>query len=192
VNHIEWGGKRDLNVVQLTGGMRTIEGTDTNILTTMLSERLGGKPLLLHAPLLVRDPQTKEAFLREERISEALSAARSVDVALLGIGLADKKGSLWKTGLLREKDYRVFKKHGAVGAICGRFYDINGNPCVTGWDRRVIGLTLEELSRVKHKVGIAIGREKREALLGALRGHFLNVLITDESTAQTLLKIKQN
>ena len=36
-------------------------------------------------------------------------------------------------------------------------------------------------------MGIAAGREKVEAILGALRGRFLDVLITTEETAQSLL-----
>ena len=80
------------------------------------------------------------------------------------------------------------KKAGAGGAICGRFYDPEGTPCLTKWDHRIIGLTLKELTRISHKVGIATGKLKTAAIAGALNGRLLDVLITDEVTALSLLK----
>lgn len=192
VNSIEAIKTEDLTVVQLTGSMGVIGGTDTNMLTMMLSEKLSAKSLLLQAPLLVRDEKTKNAFLREGKIAETLAMAKTADMALLGIGLANQEGTLYKTGLLRGKDYDEAAEKGAVGALCGRLYDINGKPCIVDWDKRVIGLTLEELSKVKHKVGIAGGHEKMDAIVGALRGRFLDVLITDENTAQSLLGVTQD
>ncbi len=187
VNGIDKIETSELTVVQLSGGIGVIGGTDTNMLTMMLSEKLSARPLLLPAPLLVSDPSTRKTFLREGNIAETLDTAKAADMALLGIGLADEKGSLYQAGLLREKDFAAVVRTGAVGALCGRLYDIQGNPCVTDWDRRVIGLTLEEIRRIPHKVGIAAGREKLEAIVGALNGHLLDVLITDEQTAQALL-----
>lgn len=192
VNSIEAIKTEDLTVVQLTGSMGVIGGTDTNMLTMMLSEKLSAKSLLLQAPLLVRDEKTKNAFLREGKIAETLAMAKTADMALLGIGMANQEGALYKTGLLRGKDYDEAAEKGAVGALCGRLYDINGKPCIVDWDKRVIGLTLEELSKVKHKVGIAGGHEKMDAIVGALRGRFLDVLITDENTAQSLLGVTQD
>ncbi len=51
-----------------------------------------------------------------------------------------------------------------------------------------MGLTLEELRRIGHKIGIAVGSEKAQAISGALRGHLIDVLVTDEETASLLLK----
>lgn len=191
VNSMEATKTEDLTVVQLTGSMGVIGGTDTNMLTMMLSEKLSAKSLLLQAPLLVRDEKTKNAFLREGKIAETLAMAKTADMALLGIGLANQEGALYRAGLLRGKDYDEAAVKGAVGALCGRLYDICGKPCIVDWDKRVIGLTLEELRKVKHKVGIAGGHEKLDAIVGALRGRFLDVLITDEGTAQSLLGVTQ-
>ena len=108
-------------------------------------------------------------------------------IALVGIGLVSRKGLLYTSGLMQEDDYTVLKQNGAVGAICGRCFDIEGKPCVNSWDDRVIGLTLAELKQIKHKVGIAFGVEKAKAITGALNGRYLDVLITDEAIAGRLL-----
>ncbi len=188
VNSIEKVETRNLTVVQLSGGIGFIGGTDTNMLTMMLSEKLSARPLLLPAPLLVRDRSTQRTFMREKNIAETLDAAKTADMALLGVGLANKSGSLYKAGLLHGKDHAAALKAGAVGALCGRLYDIHGKRCKTDWDDRVIGLTLDEIRRIRHKVGIAIGSQKIDAIKGALNGNLLDVLITDEQTARLLLR----
>lgn len=188
VNHVKEIEVENLTIVQLSGGMGTIEGTDANMLTMMLSQKLGGRAFLLQAPAVVRDRQTRDTLLKERAIIETLAVARTADFALLGIGLINRNGLLWKAGLLEASDYNILKEAGTVGALCGRCYDIDGKPSLTDWNNRIIGLTLDELKKIRHKVGIAIGKEKVDGILGALRGKLLNVLITDESTAKNLLR----
>jgi deoxyribonucleoside regulator len=96
-------------------------------------------------------------------------------------------GLLWKSGFLDNSDTVKLRESGAVGAICGRFFDANGQKCWGELDGRTIGLSLEDLSKIKHKVCIVTGKEKIKGVLGALRGRLLDVLITDESTAHSLL-----
>lgn len=188
INNLDKINTKNLTIVQLSGGMGIIEGIDANVLSMMLGQKLGAKPHLLQSPVVVSDRNTRDALLKEKNILGTLSIAATADLALVGIGLVNKNGLLWKAGLMGQKDYRALQEAGAVGAICGRCYDINGTPCLTDWDDRVIGLTLDELARVGHKIGIAFGNEKKDAILGALRGQHVNVLVTDEQTALKLLE----
>jgi DNA-binding transcriptional regulator LsrR (DeoR family) len=187
IHNIDSVGTDNLTVVQLSGGMGTIEETDANILTMMLSQKLHARPYLLQSPVVVRDRQTKQALLKEKNLDQTLAIARTADLSLVGIGRIYQDGLLWQSGLLEEQDYHVLKEAGAVGAICGRCFDIDGNPCITDWDDRVIGLSLDELKQIKHKIGIAFGEDKLNSITGALRGHYLDVLITDETIAHLLL-----
>jgi DNA-binding transcriptional regulator LsrR (DeoR family) len=66
--------------------------------------------------------------------------------------------------------------------------DANGREFWNELDDRPIGLNLDELRKINHKIGFGVGREKVEGILGALKGKFLNVLITDEDTAASLLE----
>ncbi|MFH1487790.1 MAG: sugar-binding domain-containing protein, partial [Pseudomonadota bacterium] len=134
-----------------------------------------------------RDRETRDTLLREKEIHEALSIARKADAALFGIGLPGEGGVLYSAGFIDKKTARELKKAGAAGAVCGRFFDINGHPCPNDLDDRIIGLDLDELKRIKHKIGIALSRQKIKAIMGALRGGLLDVLVTDEDTAVGLL-----
>lgn len=178
---------KNLTVVQISGGLGTIEGTDTNILTMILSQRFGGKAYVIQAPVIVENQAIRDVLLKERRINEVLAIAKQADVVILGIGISGEEGGLWRAGFLGNRDYDNLKRAGAVGAICGRFYNINGEQCLNDLDDRIIGLTLDELKGIEHKIGIAIGPEKFNAILGALRGGLLDVLITDENTAENLL-----
>jgi dihydroxyacetone kinase len=180
---------KGLAVVQISGGLGTIEGTDTNILTMTLSQRLGGTAYVIPAPVIVKSREIRETFLREGKIREALSKAKEADLAILGIGVVDRDGGLWKAGFLNHSDEVRLKKAGAIGAIGGHFYDCQGRMCSNGVEGRIIGLTLDELKRVRHKIGVAMGPEKSHAILGALRGGLLNALITEEETAQGILAV---
>ena len=178
---------RDLTVVQISGGLGTIEGTDTNILTMMLSQKFGGRAYVIQAPVIVKNRLIKDTLLGESKIREALDRAKRSDGVILGIGAVDKGGGLWRAGFLDQRDEVRLKKAGAVGAMGGRFYNVYGETCFNDLDDRIIGLTLDELRKIKHKIGIASGSEKIDAILGALRGKLIDMFITDEKTAEGLL-----
>jgi DNA-binding transcriptional regulator LsrR (DeoR family) len=78
---------------------------------------------------------------------------------------------------------------GAVGEICARFFDIRGRPCVTSLDRRMVALDLSQLRALPLVVGVAGGRQKAAAILGAARGGYLKSLVTDEITARDVLAL---
>jgi DNA-binding transcriptional regulator LsrR (DeoR family) len=77
---------------------------------------------------------------------------------------------------------------GVVGDICLRFYDAQGKLVSTPLHNRVIGMELEALKSAKRVVGVAGGERKEAAIRGALRGGWINVLITDKQTAELLLR----
>jgi DNA-binding transcriptional regulator LsrR (DeoR family) len=57
-------------------------------------------------------------------------------------------------------------------------------------DRR-IGIELSDLRSIPKVVGVAGGINKAQAILGALRGGFLDVLVTNELAAIRLLELER-
>jgi DNA-binding transcriptional regulator LsrR (DeoR family) len=56
-------------------------------------------------------------------------------------------------------------------------------------EERLVALSLGQLHRIPAVIGVAGGGEaKCEAILGALRGHYIDVLITDMRSAATILE----
>ena len=90
--------------------------------------------------------------------------------------------------MVRWRRQLKLRKAGAVGQICGRSFNAQGKKCLGELDDRTIGLNLAQIRKIKHKICIATGQEKVAAILGALRGKLVNVFVTDENTAASLLK----
>ena len=188
IKNIESAEVDNLTVVQMTGGMGAIEGTDTNALTMALGQKLGAKSHVIQAPVIVRDRKIRDTLLKEKQIHEAISMAKRADAAIFGIGLPSEDGLLSRAGFLTPEKSAALERDGAVGAICGRFFNAAGKKCSSLLDDQIIGLNLDELKRIKHKVAIAFGPYKTRAIMGALKGSLLNVLITDEETAKEILR----
>jgi DNA-binding transcriptional regulator LsrR (DeoR family) len=111
-----------------------------------------------------------------------------VTVALVGIGALEPSRLLAASGnVFAPRELEKLRRKGAVGDVCLRFFDSAGEPIRSELEERVIGVTLEQLRMVKRTIGIAGARRKYEAILGALRGRWVNVLITDRETAERLV-----
>jgi deoxyribonucleoside regulator len=192
VNNLEPSEVKNLTLVQIAGGLGTIEGFDNNTLTMMLGQKLGAKAHVIPAPIIVRNRSLRDTLFKEQKVQQTLEIAKKADLVIFGVGKIGREGMLWQSGFLMDNDTLKLKKAGAVGAICGRFFDAGGQKCWGELDDRTIGLNLAELRNIRHKICVATGKEKIDAILGALRGKLLNVLVTDERTAVSLLKNKQN
>ena len=76
----------------------------------------------------------------------------------------------------------------SVGDILGRHFGAGGEPIDSPLAGRVIALPLETLRQIPQVIAFAGGLRKAGAILGALRGRYIHVLITDEATAKRLLE----
>lgn len=188
VNHLNPMTVNHLTLVQIAGGLGTIEGSDNNTLTMMLGQKLGANAHVIPAPIIVRNRSLRDTLFKEQKIQQTLEIAKKVELVIFGVGMIGREGMLWESGFLDAADTAKLKRAGAVGAICGRFFDANGQQCWDELDDRTIGLNLIELRKIHHKICIAIGQEKVAAILGALRGKLVDVFVTDENTAASLLK----
>ena len=81
----------------------------------------------------------------------------------------------------------LLSSRGAVGDICLHYYDKNGTPMLAEDEDPVVSMQLEQLKKCPRVVGLAGGLEKLPSIRGALKGGFLDVLITDRVTAKALL-----
>jgi len=79
-----------------------------------------------------------------------------------------------------------------VGDILGQFFDADGAVIDLPIHERRIGIDLSDLVNIPKVVGVAGGLHKTEAILGALRGRFLDILVTNELTALALLELQRS
>ena len=135
------------------------------------------------------DRAAHDAFLRDAHIAHVLEAARSADIAFVGVGAPKKDSLLIREGsIVKWRELEELQERGAAGDINLRFFDAAGKMLPSDLDDRVVGLSLEDFRTIPHVVGVAGGAGKLGAIRGALRGKLLDVLITDHVSAQTLLE----
>jgi len=182
-----------ITVVQMIGavgiGDPLIDGPD---LARLMADIYGGEYRYLHAPLIVENGQVRQGLLQEPRIQETLGLARKVDIALVGIGsLVPEVSSLLRAGYLDREALTELRALGAVGDICGRHYDAHGRVMDIELNRCMVGIELKDLQGIEQVMGVAGDEAKAEAILGALRGGHINVLVTDDGAAGKVLTLDE-
>jgi deoxyribonucleoside regulator len=184
--------KVNLTSVQMIGALGSGSSlTDGPDIVRNFAEAYGGQYRYMHAPLLVEDLRTREFLMREPMVQETLSLAQQADIALLGIGALsdDTSGSIFM-GYLKSKDITWLKAKGAVGHMCAQHFDIKGQVMDVELNRRTIGMDISVLQTIDPVIAIAGGEVKAKAILGAIRGNYLDVLITDDQAAQKVLDLE--
>ena len=178
----------DLRVVQMLGGLGRVEsetyGAD---LTLRLAQTLNARPRLLPSPGIVSSPLVRDALLQDANIAQTLKLAESADLALVGIGVPDPGTVLYQSQILTDQEIAELRERGALGDIALRFFDADGAPVQHPINDRIIGLDLVQIKRIPRVIGVAGGAGKHEVIRGALRGKLIDVLITDDKTADLLL-----
>jgi DNA-binding transcriptional regulator LsrR (DeoR family) len=178
-------------VIQILGGVGNPSAEHHAVhLVRKLAVLVQGEATFLPAPGVVGSAETRQIYLQDQYVREAIAQFERVTLALVGIGSIEPSRLLASSGnVFSPQELEVLRRQGAVGDICLRFFDARGIPLQTPANDRVIGMDLDQLRRVRRCVGVAGGQRKLAAIRGALQGHLINVLITDLYTAQSLLAL---
>lgn len=181
--------KSGIRVIQVLGG---VGNPSAEVHATRLTGRLAGvvngTATFLPAPGIVGSEAALHVLLEDPYVQEALDLFSEVTLALVGIGSVEPSKLLNLSGnVFPEAEQQYLRANGAVGDILLRFYDIHGQPVESAFNNRVISMQLDELRRVDRSIGVAGGERKFQAILGALRGKWINILITDRKTAEDLV-----
>ena len=175
-------------VIQLVGGHGDPSvQVQANRLTGDLAAVTGARPVLLPAPGLVSSPALRRALVRDPAIGEVMKSWKELDLALVGVGSLEPSPLLRQSGnALTQDEQEALRSAGAVGDVCLRFFDADGAALKTSLDQRVVSITATDLMQVPRRVGVAGGSGKCRAIRAALRGGWVNVIVTDLDTARRL------
>lgn len=153
-----------------------------------LAEKLSGRYFPLHAPLVVESEAVRDALLRDANIRDTLRRAEHADFVLTGIGTPRfTVERLLASGYFTQSEANEIFAH-AVGEVCATYFDTEGRVLDLPVNRRVVGFHPDELEKVKRVIGVTGGYRKNEVLLGALKGGFVDILITNSTCALYLLQ----
>ncbi len=193
VSALEPHRKARLTAVPLIGGLGQISPVfQVHELARLLAEAFDGTWHNLYFPALAESDEIAARLLRSVDGKQVTALWQNLSVALVGIGNVDFSAEMQMlfVNYLDAATQARLRDARAVGDICVRFFDINGKPCpdtVTG----IVGISLKQLKQTRRVIGVAGGVSKAEAILGALRGHYIDILITDDSAAKRVLELAQ-
>ncbi len=178
-----------INAVQLMGSFSNIYmHAESRQLISLLLDIYPGIGHYLNAPLYVSDSHVRDYLLTEPSNKTVFDLMKKCNIIFTGIGNLDMtENCKWYT-YQTEKHFAQLQKNLAVGSICAQYYGIDGYAINSEWNSNCVAMPLEEIRRNRMTVGIASGSNRVDAILGALRGGLINVLISDTETATEVLK----
>ncbi|MGK5683123.1 sugar-binding transcriptional regulator [Actinoplanes sp. URMC 104] len=176
-------------VTQLSGGIGEPQvQVDATRLLDRFATLTGGRPLFLPTPGLVNSPTVRRALLNDPAVKGVRDVWNRLTVALVGIGTVQPSPLLARSGnAIEPEQQRRLGELGAVGDVCYRFFDRDGELINSPFNDRILGISPGQLKATRRRIGVAGGPEKYSAIAAALKGGWVNTLITDLNTAERLL-----
>lgn len=180
-------GLQDVTVIQAAGGTRASFTYTPELCAAAVAGAVGGRLVNISAPAIVSSRMVRDALLEEPLIADQLALLSGANKALFGISSLRPNSTIHTSGFFEEVSLQDYLAKGAVGAVSGRFIDGQGRPVAGPLDERIIAMSLDMLKSVDLRIAAAGGFDKVPAILAALRGGFVNVLITDAATGRGIL-----
>ncbi len=165
--------------VSLTGGVGYyLPNSETNIFNAKL--------YLIPAPLIMSSREMAQAMREESSVKEITNMINLASMTVVGIGAMDQRATILKSSMLSHNDFLLLDMKGAVGDLICHFIDKEGRLVDTDIDSRLVSVPLSTLNQLENVIGVSAGKHKVAAITAALKGGYLDILITDESTAALL------
>ena len=178
----------DTRVVQILGGLGPPGAPENGgELVRRLAQLLDAQAVLLPAPGVVATPAVRDVLSTDPHVRAALKELDSLDTVFVGLGSLASNEVLNDGHSFSKQARKELSSGHAIGDIALRFFDANGHAVHTAIDDRILGITTDQLRKVKRVVAVAGGDDKADAIAAGLKTKLVHALITDHTTAEALL-----
>ncbi len=183
----------DIMFIPMEGGINQSvnEGVELqgNEIARKFADKFGGSYTQFLSPAVFSDKVVLEYFMKEKAVNYILDEFKKINVVVVGLGIPEKSDhTLIRAGYMNKKEMKTLSEGGAVGDLCLQFFDKEGKvDNFRYFNDRVNAMRLEKIRRVPDKIGIAGGARKADAVVGAVSGGYINILITDNECAKELI-----
>jgi DNA-binding transcriptional regulator LsrR (DeoR family) len=174
-------------VVQLTGALARPGADDSSIELVREVARVGGGPAyFFYAPMAVSDPVTARALRGQPEVARAFGLIGSVTKAVAGVGAWEPEQSTLydATG---EAECDELRAAGVCAEVSGVLIDDTGEPVSAPLTERMIGITAAQMRAIPEVIGIVYGLAKARAVSAAVRGGYVDSLVTHSTLATALI-----
>ncbi|MFQ6159866.1 bifunctional sugar-binding transcriptional regulator/dihydroxyacetone kinase subunit DhaK [Sinorhizobium meliloti] len=179
---------QDMTVVQATGGTTASFAYTPELCASAVARAISARCVNITAPAVVKSPELLHMLLEEPLVQEQFATLARANRVLFGISSLRPNSTIHTSGFFESVSLQDYLAAGAVGVVAGRFIDERGRPVAGPLDDRTVGISLDLLREIGTRIAVAGGFDKVPALLAALRGGYVNVLITDAATGHGILR----
>lgn len=176
----------NLTVRQLLGSIANPLLSTSESCTTEIARRLNGYCINFNAPAVCSSAALAAALKAEPIISEQINNLRKCNKSIFSLSPCTPDTHVVQFKIATVEDIDDYRARGAVGIIAGRFIDEAGRPVLGDLDERIIGAD-HDLLRDMEGLLVVSGTFKLDATRAALRGGFVDHLVTDLKMAELLL-----
>ncbi|MCB1516311.1 MAG: sugar-binding transcriptional regulator [Hyphomicrobiaceae bacterium] len=172
-------------LVSLNGNVAPDGSATAYEVIVRLSEKTSAPYHPMSVPLIAESPEDLEKYISLPYIAASRKLAESADIAIVGIGQMGETAPLFVDGFLSDEELADLQEHRAAGEIVSHIFDTDGRYLDHPINRRMVGVRVPVNGMPV--LCIAAGAGKVPALKAAIKGGLLAGLITDETTAKSLL-----
>lgn len=158
------------------------EWYQTNEITRLIANKLGGRANYLFAPALP-GADLHSIIHSDPAIQRVLELWPQARCILMGVGAPP----LLRSDIPRFVPTDSASLRDSVGDVCSRFYDRDGKSVEFPGSDRLIAVELDALPKIPVGIAVAVGSDKVVPIITGARAHFFNRLVTDPATAQDIL-----
>lgn len=182
---------KGLRFVSLLGGLTRNFGANPYDVMHRIAEKTGTQAYVMPVPFFANTGEDREVLRAQRGVKEVLDLANHADLKFVGLGTVDAEAQLVLSGMVEPREIEDIAAAGGVGEILGHFFDASGHILETALTMRTLSASFPT-TKTERLVALAGGVAKVPAIRAILNSRRLFGLITDERTAQALLKASED
>lgn len=179
----------DLTVLQLVGSMATPYGFSADVCSSYVARKFSARCVNLHVPAMLSSPEVARALRAEDLIASQLDEISHFNKTLFAVGSCTPDSHVVSSGVATIEELNWYIDHGAVGVLCGRFINEQGDGIEGPLDERMMGIALNRMRNPETGILVSVGSDRVPAAIAALRGGYATHIVTNQSSAEAILSL---
>ena len=174
-------------IVSLVGNLAPDGSASFNDVIMRIGDKTQAPHYPMAVPVVASSMEERDLLCGQKPIRSNIALAQSAHVTFVGIGEINDAPPMLTDGFITRTELDELITAGGVGEIVGWVYDASGTVISGLTNDRIASAPLSQPT-TNLIIGVARGQKKLQAILGALAGRWITGLITDEMTAEALIR----
>lgn len=176
------------HAVPIIGAIGMVEtGIYPNAIANSFASRLGGHAYLVNTPAVFDTSKTRISVESERAYAQVAELWENVRTSVVSVSGISEQDSIYRYNIFTSNELQSLRDQGVVCATNFDFLGANGSQVLTEIDDRMIKFGFRRLRELRNLIVVAFGAHKATPIKAALESGIVNVLITDQPTAERVL-----